>query len=207
MTIKERDFEKRIHNFESDLKDKDDKYQSMKQIYDKEIKSKQELLNSKDEIIKSLADGKNKAASELQKNFQKWEQNELKLKREHSDVLNNVHQLHKQELEKLKAKIKNLENDICNKNIEIDKLSHKNGQLEKEIKFKEENGSKLINDVDSLNGKISKFNDEIHSYKNKVDNMEITIQNKKKEIEDLNKTIASLTQEKQNLSDDLNKYK
>jgi len=199
-------YQKEIHDLKAQISDKEKFFSNELENLRKNAKVQADLLKSKDEIIRSLTDIKNAQAKEIAENKEKMERFEQKIKLEHSDVLTNIHNLHKAEIEKLRTKIKNLENDISNKNIEIEKISHSCGQAEKDARLKEEHINKLNGTIDSLNKKISKLNEDLHSYKNKIDNMEITIQNKTAEIATLTKQVNELTVEKCTLNDDLSKY-
>ena len=57
---KEKEAERKIRDLEQELKIRDEKFETQKQVYQKEIKNKMEILNSKDSIIASLTDAKNK---------------------------------------------------------------------------------------------------------------------------------------------------
>ena len=202
----------------SDLKnqiiEKNTQYNTELQNIRTDIKIKIDLLRQKDEVIKTLSDIRNKLSKEtgeLKEQVKEGKDQlinfEKKIKLEHMDFLNNIYSVHNGEIEKIKNRIKVFENDIENKNIEIQRSTKNASQIEKELKSREDQVNKLNYTIDSLNKKIQKMNEDSQSYKNKIDNLEITIQNKFGEIVNLQKLNSLLTAEKINLQDDLSTHK
>ena len=63
---------------------------------------------------------------------------EKKTKIEHTEMLSKINDLHKVKVEKLKSRIKSLENDFFNKSTELDKASKQITDLMRELRSKSE---------------------------------------------------------------------
>ena len=181
-------------------------HQEVEQVR-KDIKGKLDLLKSKDEVIKQLSEGRAAQSKQIAEFKEQMEQFEQKVKLEHSEVLTNIHNLHRTDIEKLKDKIKNLENSMANKATEIEKAKSAMVQEQKEGKKKEEKIQKLESDFERLNEKYERAQKELKDYYNKVENMEIVIRNKTTDIEEKERKVQELSSEKKSLIDDLSTYK
>jgi len=200
-------FQKEISAMKADSYEKAKHHQHELENIKKDVKIKLELLKSKDEIIRSLNDMKINLAKEISEFPEKLRKLEQTMKTNHTEAVANIHNLHKSEIDTFKARIKNLDRDISNKNIELDKLEYDLNQSKKESKQKDDQIGKLEGTVASLNERITKMVDEIAGYKNKIDNMELTLQKKTNELNIVNKTVNQLTSDKNSLSNDLSTYK
>jgi uncharacterized coiled-coil protein SlyX len=68
--------------------------------------------------------------------------NERKTKIDHAEVLSSVHKQNILEQEKLRGRIKQLENDLSNKSLEIDKLNEQISESRKSLSLKREESEK-----------------------------------------------------------------
>jgi len=173
----------------------------------KDIKVKLDMLKSKDDMIKVLNEGRNAHMKQISEFKDKMEQFEQKIKLEHSEVLTNIHNLHKQDIEKLKEKIKGLENGVANKTLEIEKVKASLNYEQKEGKRKEEVIRKLETEVENLKEELEKAQYELKGYQNKIENMDIVMKNKSGEADEKEKRIQELFAEKKLIAEDLSTYK
>lgn len=196
------EYEDQIHSlnlkkndFESQLTEKTDENEKIR----KEMKIKAELLKLNEEKIKSLNEIKNSLSKEINDFKEKISLYEKKIKVEHSDVLSKIHDIHKIEIEKLKNKVKNLENEVGNKNLELEKVNKQIFDLDREVKAKNEELDKLNKENNSYSQSSQKSREDLQKYVLKIENLEIVVANKTSEIQNQVKSNKELNFEKNNL--------
>lgn len=157
------------------------------------------MIKAKDEVIRSMNELKinqNREVADMKEQLSKYED---KVKREHADVLTNLHNIHKAETDSLRAKIKQVENDLANKDLELKKTMESLYAANKEQRLRGEDAISAQRRAESLQESLEKTKGEIASYVNRLENSEIVIQNLREQNKGLTRQNATLSVEKQGL--------
>lgn len=166
----------------------------------KELKNKTDLLKLNEEKIRSLNDIRSSLNKEVQEQKEKILNYEKKIKIEHTEVLSKIHDLHKTETDKYKARIKNLEADFFNKSSELEKLNRQISEILKENRNKTEEIDKKTNESNILLQSNLKLKEDIQKLTNRLENLDIMISNRTSEIQNITKLNKELNFEKNSLN-------
>ena len=173
----------------------------------KDSRNKNELLKNKEEIIKNINENKNTLSKELIDLKEKMMRNEEKIKIENSELMGNIQSSFRNDIEKLKNKIKMYENDLSNKKIELEKSTNINHQQKRELRLKIEQIEKFELENNQIIEKNKKIREDLQKMQNKIENLEIIVKNKNNEISNLIKEISDVNKEKNYLNDEMKQKK
>lgn len=172
---------------------------------DLELKNEQILLKNQriEELLREV-ESLSKQLVEQESNLENYK---AQVKKDHAEVLKNVHALHKIELENAENRSREKQLMLENRNAELQKLKKKKLEFEVKIQEIEEMVSLTTSKLEKAQKNNRLLNDENLGLINRLENQQIVIQNKDSEIASLKKVISETEEERNALGKDLDQFR